>query len=167
MTLTLQELIIPGMREDESFIEELFSTHRTMIESLAYRYYSYGLDPAYEKDDYFQIAYFAVSVAARKWQFHRGNARFGSMLFHYIRKEFQSKVTGIHKLIEITNRSGVVTDIMTYSVYQKKRRQLEAEGFSGTPFDRLVPLEDYHQPNEFPDIDMYTFNSYEPMAIGL
>ena len=32
MTLTLQQLIIPGMREEESFIEELFITHRTMIE---------------------------------------------------------------------------------------------------------------------------------------
>ena len=166
MTLTLQQLIIPGMREEESFIEELFITHRTMIESLAYRYWSYRLDPAYEKDDYIQMAYFAVSVAARKWQFHRGDARFGSMLFHYIRKEFQSKVTGIHKLVEITNRAGVVTDILTYSVYQKKRKQLEAEGLSGTPYDRLVSLNEYHQPHDFPDIDAYTLHSDETIAIG-
>ena len=167
MTLTLQQLIIPGMREDDTFIEELFITHRTMIESLAFRYYSYHLDPAYEKDDYYQMAYFAVSEGARKWQFHRGNARFGSILFHYVRKMFQSKVTGIHKLVEITNRSGVLVDILTYSVYQKKRKQLEAEGFSGTTIDRCVPLEDYHQPNDFPEIDIDAFHSHKRMAVGL
>ena len=167
MSLTLDQLVIPGLRDDESFIEELFVTHRSMIESLAYRYYSYHLDPAYEKEDYVQIAYFAVSVPAQKWQFHRGNARFGSMLFHYIRKEFQSEVTGIDKLVEITNRSGVVTDILTYSVYQKKRKHLEAAGFSGTPFDRLVPLEEYHQPHDFPEIDHAAMHSYEGIAVGL
>jgi hypothetical protein len=51
-------------------------------------------------------------------------------------------------------------------VYQKKRKQLEAEGLSGTPYDRLVSLNEYHQPHDFPDIDAYTFHSDETMAIG-
>lgn len=167
MTPTLEALVIPGLREHNSFTEEIYVNHKSLIESLAYRYHSYHLDPAFEKDDYRQLAYLGVSDAAAKWQFHRGQARFGSVLFNYIRKQYQSHVTGINKLVEITNRSGVIVDILTYSVYQKKRKDLESQGFSGTPFDRLVPLEDYHQLNDFPEIDSYAFQSDERIAIGL
>ena len=165
--MTLQELIIPGLRPDDTFTQQLFDEHRTMIESLAYRYHSYCLDPAYEKADYRQLAYLAVSKASSKWQFNRGRARFGSVLYHYIRKEFQAEVTGKHKLVEITNQAGVIVDILSYSVYQKQRRRLHAQGLTGTPIDRLVSLSDYHQPHDLPEIDLPPLQPHERLAIEL
>lgn len=165
--MTLSELIIPGVRDDETFVLQLFAQHRNMIEALAYRYFSYRLDPAYEKDDYRQLAYLAVSKAASKWEFERGHANFASVLYNYIRKEFQAKVPGKHKLVEITNQAGVVVDVLTYVVYLKRRKSLTAQGLSGTPIDRLVSLSDYHQPTDFPDIELPPLQPHERMAMGI
>jgi DNA-directed RNA polymerase specialized sigma24 family protein len=165
--MTLSELIIPGVRHDETFVLELFEQHRNMIEALAYRYFKYRLDPAFEKDDYRQLAYLAVSKAASKWEFERGHARFASMLYHYIRKEFQAKVNGKHKLVEITNPAGVVVDVLSYVVYLKRRKSLMKQGFSGTPIDRLVSLSDYHQPIDFPEIDLPSLHPQERAGMGI
>lgn len=166
--MSLQELIIPGLRDDhETFHMTLFEKHRSMIESMAYKYHSYHLDRAYEKWDYKQEAYLAVLEAASRWDFDRGKAQFGSLLYRYVQKQFQKRVSGKNKLVEISNTHGTIVDLMHYTVYLKRKKHLSAQGFIGTPVDRIVSLSDYTQDHGMDDIELAPLRDCERMALAL
>jgi alpha-L-arabinofuranosidase len=124
----------------QSFLLKFFDENKSMIEAMAYKYNQYALDRAYEQNDFIQLAWLAIVEAAWKWDFNRGEAQFKSLLFRYLQKEFQGELTGKHKLVEITDRGGQLVDVLPWTVYQKKKRQYLAMGYSGTTISRMVPL---------------------------
>ena len=124
----------------ESFLLKFFDENKSMIEAMAYRYNQYALDRAYEQKDFVQLAYLAAVEAAHKWDFNRGQAQFKSLLFRYLQKEFQGELTGKHKLVEVTDRYGRLVEVLPWTVYQKKKRQYIAMGYSSTTISRMVPL---------------------------
>lgn len=130
------------LRKTESFILEFFKENKSMIEAMAYKYNQYALDRAYEQKDFTQRAYLAVVEAAHKWDFNRGKAQFKSLLFRYLQKEFQSELTGKHKLVEVTDRGGRIIAILPWTVYQKQKRKYLAMGCHSITMSRMVPLFD-------------------------
>lgn len=126
---------------DEEFTHQLFVQHRNMIDSLAYRFFQYNLDRSLEKSDYQQEGYLSTIIAASHWDFDRGKAHFGSLLYLYLKKNFHKIVGGKNKLIELTTREGIVVEVIPYTSYLKKIALYDAQGLTGVPINRIVPLD--------------------------
>lgn len=137
----LSEAPLHLVEHDEEFIHKLFMQHRGMIDSLAYRFFRYNLDRSLEKADYQQEGYLSTIIAASHWDFDRGKAHFGSLLYLYLKKNFHKLVGGKNKLIELTTPEGIVVEIIPYTSYLKKAAYYESRGFTGVPINRIVPLD--------------------------
>lgn len=129
---------------NDSFILRLYEQHHPMINALATRFHMYRLDPSLQQEDFLQEAYLATIEAAAKWDFRRGNAKFGSLLYLYLKKRFQKLIGGRNRLIEITTREGIVLDVIPYTSWLKKARMYEAQGLTGHPINRIIPLDTVH-----------------------
>ncbi len=151
---------IPATPElSESFILELYEENKKLIHYMAFRYNAFALDRAFEKDDFTQIGYLAVIDCAANWDFSRGRAHFRSLLFRYLQKLFRKKVTGKNKLVEIRDRYDRLIETLPWTVYLKRRREIQASGYEAHTVSRIVPLfegEEHADPTdgEFAEYDI-------------
>lgn len=134
----------PQAADPSAYLHHLYEENKCLIFSMARRYSKLG-GCVVSEEDLKAEGYIAVDKAFRKYDPDRG-AKFSSYLFFHLQKTFQAAVGSEDRFAELFKKDEDDRDefvgTMGYLEYQKKKKQLQKSGVTGTVKNRMVEMPD-------------------------